>query len=182
MALLEEAPDVLDVRVGEGVVVVVPVHPHAEAPTLVGDDLGVLRHALLAAFGELRDSVLLDLSFRIEAELALDAHLHPEPLAVEAVLVATLVAAERLVALENVLQGSPPAVVRRHRAVRCDRPVHEAEARAAAVLLAQAVEDALGLPPGEDLPLQGEVVWVLWQRLEHRFDSRAGLNLGSEAL
>ena len=29
---LQEAPDVLDVRVGEGVVVRVPVHPHAEAP------------------------------------------------------------------------------------------------------------------------------------------------------
>jgi hypothetical protein len=28
--LLEEPPDVLDVRVREGVVVVVPVHPHAE--------------------------------------------------------------------------------------------------------------------------------------------------------
>ena len=35
---LEEAPDVLDVRVGEGVVVVVPVHPPAEAHGLLGDD------------------------------------------------------------------------------------------------------------------------------------------------
>src|SRR5512133_4096731 len=88
VALLQETPDVLDVRVGERVVVVVPVHPHAEASALVGDDLRVLGDSLLAALGELRDPVLLDLPLRVQAELALDAHLDPETLAVEAVLVA----------------------------------------------------------------------------------------------
>ena len=39
---LEEPPDVLDVRVPEGVVVVVPVHPHPEPLGLLGDLLGVL--------------------------------------------------------------------------------------------------------------------------------------------
>src|SRR5690348_12144492 len=136
VTLLEEAPDVLDVRIRERVVVVVPVHPHAEAAALVGDDLGVLRDALLAAFGELRDPVLLDLALGVEPELTFGSDLHPEALAVEAVLVAELVPVERLVALEDVLEGAAPAVVGAHRIVRGDRPVHEAEARATSVLLA----------------------------------------------
>ena len=85
---LQEPPDVLDVRVGEREVVVPPVHPLAEplraarsAPRRP-DDL------LAAAPRELREPVLLDLALRVEPELALDADLDPEPLAVEAVLVA----------------------------------------------------------------------------------------------
>ena len=50
---LLEAPDVLDVRVGERVVVVVPVHPHAETLRLLGDHLRVLRDPLLAPLREL---------------------------------------------------------------------------------------------------------------------------------
>ena len=182
VTLPEEAPDVLDVGVGERVVVVVPVHPHPEAAALVGDDLGVLRHALLAALGELRDPVLLDLALGVEAELALDADLDPEALTVEAVLIPQLVPLQRLVALEHVLERPAPAVMGAHRVVGRDRAVHEAEARAAAVLLPESVEDALRLPPGEDLALEGEVVWVLCERFEHGFDSRAGLNACSEAL
>src|SRR3954447_24241379 len=96
VALLEEAPDVLDVRVGERVVVVVPVHPHAEPAALVGDDLGVLRNPLLAARRELGEPVLLDLALRVEAELTLEADLDPEALAVEPVLIAQLVPVESL--------------------------------------------------------------------------------------
>src|SRR5207247_8279986 len=113
---------------------------------------------------------------------ALDADLDPEALAVEAVLIAELVTAERLVALEDVLERPAPAVVGPHRVVRGDRPVHEAERPAAAVLLPQPLEDPLGLPPGEDLPFEGEVVGILGERFEHRFDSRAGTNGCSEAL
>src|SRR5206468_3485233 len=71
LALPQKAPDVLDVRVREGVVVVVPVHPHPEPPGLVRDHLGVLRHALLAALRELGEPVLLDLALRVQAEVAL---------------------------------------------------------------------------------------------------------------
>jgi hypothetical protein len=182
LALLEEAPDVLDVRVGERVVVVVPVHPHAEAAALVGDDLRVLRDPRLAALGEFRDPVLLDLPLRVQPELALDAYLDPQALAVEAVLVAEVVPAERPVALEDVLERPAPAMVGGHRVVGRDWPVHETEARAAAVPLTQLVEDPLGLPPREDLLLDGEVIGILGQRFEHRFDSRAGRNRCSEAL
>ena len=102
--LLQEAPDVLDVRVAERVVVVVPVHPHPEPRRLLGDHVGEARDALLAALGELGEPVLLDLALRVEAELLLDLDLDPEPLAVEPVLVALVEAAQRLVALEHVLQ------------------------------------------------------------------------------
>src|SRR6266511_3989583 len=72
MALLEEAPDVLDVRVRERVVVVVPVHPHAEASRLVRDDLRVVGDAFLAALRELGEAVRLDVSLRAEPERLLD--------------------------------------------------------------------------------------------------------------
>src|SRR6266536_2726334 len=85
---LQERPDVRDVRVRERVVVVVPVHPHAEALGLLGDHLGVLRHALLAPGRELGEAVLLDVTLRVQAERLLDLDLDPEPLAVEPVLVA----------------------------------------------------------------------------------------------
>ena len=102
-ALLEEVPDVLDVGVGEGVVVVVPVHPHAEPHRLLGDHLGELGDALAARLGERGEAVLLDVALGVQAERLLDLDLDPEALAVEAVLVALVVPAHRLVALEDVL-------------------------------------------------------------------------------
>jgi hypothetical protein len=44
------------------------------------------------------------------------------------------------------------------RRIRGLRPVDEAEALAAAVLLPELLEDALLLPPGEDLPLERGMV------------------------
>jgi hypothetical protein len=163
---LQEPPDVLDVRVRERVVVVVPVHPAAETPVLVGDYLGELGDPLAAARGELGEPVLLDVALRVQSERLLDLDLDPEPLAVEAVLVALVVAAEGLVALEDVLQRAAPCVVDAHRVVRGDRAVEEAEPRAARVLPAQLVEDPLAVPPLEDLLLEGGVVRDGWQLLE----------------
>src|SRR6266516_3878746 len=155
VTLLEEAPDVFDVRVRERVVVVVPVHPPAEATILTGDHLGVLGDALLAALVELREAVLLDLPLRVQAEGTLDADLDPEALAVEAVLVPQLEAPHRLVALEDVLERPAPTVMGGHRVVRRDRPVDEAPLRPAAGLVPEPVEDPLRLPPGEHLLLEG---------------------------
>ena len=170
--LLEEHPDVLDVRVGERVVVVVPVHPLAEALRLLGLHLGEARDARLAPLGELGEPVLLDLALRVEPELLLDLDLDPEPLAVEAVLVALVVAAERLVALERILEHAPE-VLHARGAVRGDRPVHEAERRAAAVAVAQLEERALVLPECEDLVLERSVIRNRRQRRETRFDTHA---------
>jgi len=70
----------------------------------VGDALAALRR-------ELRETVLLDLPLRAEAEGLLDLDLDPQTLGVEAVLVALVEAAEGLVALEDVLQRAAVAVV-----------------------------------------------------------------------
>src|SRR5207244_7724193 len=133
-------------RVREGVVVVVPVHPHPEPARLLGDHLAELGDALLAALRELGEPVLLDLALRVEAERLLDLDLDPEPLAVEAVLIALVEAAQRLVALEDVLERAAPGVVDAHRVVRRDRPVDEREALAASVPLPQLLEDAFAVP------------------------------------
>src|SRR4029450_8862823 len=88
VALLQEAPDVLDVRVREGEVVVAPVHPRAEALELRGLDRGVLRDEGPAAARELGDAELLDLALRVEAERFLDLDLDVQALRGEAVRVA----------------------------------------------------------------------------------------------
>ena len=164
--LLQHPPDVLDVRVAEREVVVPPVHPLPEADRplcqLAGrphDDVAALRSKRL-------EPVLLDLPLRVEPELVLDAHLDPEALAVEAVLVALVVAPEGLVALEDVLQGPAPGRVHGEGLVGGHGTVEEREPRAVRVLRAQLLEDALGVPPGEDLLLEGGVVGHHRQGLE----------------
>src|SRR5205085_1321910 len=164
----EEAPDVLDVRVREGEVVVAPVHPLAEALRLLGHHADELRDALLAALGELGEAVLLDLALRVQPELLLYLDLDPEALAVVAVLVALVEAAERLVALEDVLQRPTPGVMDAHRVVGRDRPVDEAPASLAAVLLAQPLEGPLLLPALEHVALEPRMIRNGRQRLEHR--------------
>ena len=148
---LEEAPDVLDVRVGERVVVVAPVHPLPQADAPARDLVGRPHDLLAAAAGELGEAVLLDLVLRVQAQLALDADLDPEALAVEAVLVALVEAAQRLVALEDVLERAAPRRVHAEGLVRGDGTVHEAPDRAAAVTLAHLLEGLPLLPPGENL-------------------------------
>src|SRR3954453_14494376 len=93
----------------------------------------------------------------------LDTDLDPEPLAVEAVLVALVEAVQRLVALEDVLQGAAPRVVDAHRVVRGDRPVEEAEPLVSAVLLAQALEGSLALPALEQLAFESRMVGYVWE-------------------
>src|ERR671911_595282 len=151
---LEKAPDVLDVRVGERVVAVRPVHPHSQAARLLGDHVGEMGDALLAALGELRNAVLLDLPFRVQPQRLLDLDLDPEALAVEAVLIALAEAAEGLVALKDVLERPAPRVMDAHRVVGRDRAVDEAPPRPVGVLLPEPLEDPLALPPREDPALQ----------------------------
>ena len=125
---LQEPPDVLDVRVAEGEVVLAPVHPLPEPHRALGQRARGLDDDLAAAACELGEAELLDLALRVQPELALDADLDPEALAVEPVLVAQLVAAERLVALEDVLERPPPGGVdAEHHPVRRDGAVDEAE-------------------------------------------------------
>ena len=172
----EEAPDVLDVRVGERVVVVVPVHPHPEPLRPLGDLLREPCNALATPRGELGEAVLLDLALRVEAERLLDLDLDPQPLAVESVLIPLFEAAERLVALEDVLERPPPGVMDAHRVVRGDRPVDEAEARPTSVLRAELLERPLSLPEGEYLPLESAVIRLVRERCEDRRHVRQSRN------
>ena len=154
----EEPPDVLDVRVGEREVVAAPVHPLAEPDGALGE-LGSrpLDHG--AAFARERlEPVLLDLALRVEAQFLLDADLDPEALAVEAVLVALVVAAQRLVALEHVLERAAPRGVHGECLVRRDRSVDEAEPGPVGVQRAEGRERPLALPEIEDRTLECIVV------------------------
>ena len=172
---LQEPPDVLDVRVAEGVVVVPPVHPLAEPDRLTRDDARRLCDQLAATARELVDPVLLDLRLRVEAEFPLDLDLDPQPLTVEPVLVALVETLHRLVALEQILVRAAPEMVDAQPVgrVRRLRAVEEAPVRSASVAFAEPVEDPLLVPPGEDLLLEGGVIWILGERLEH------GVILGS---
>ena len=172
---LEEAPDVLDVGVAEREVVVAPVHPLAEPDRTVGQSPRGPDDDFATPPCELGEAELLDLALRVEPEVAFDADLDPQPLAVEAVLVALVMAPERLVALEDVLQRpAPRSVDAEHVAVGGHRPVDEAEQRAAGVLLAEAPEGIVALPAVEHLPLEGVVIRLVRQRCEHAADSREG--------
>ncbi len=164
---LQEPPDVLDVGVGEREVVVPPVHPLPEADR-PGSEVGrrALHHGAAAA-GEVLEPVLLDLALGVEPELLLHADLDPEPLAVEAVLVALVVPAERLVALEHVLQRAAPGGVHREGLVGRDGPVDEAEPRAVGVLRPQPGEGLLALPALEDRQLERVVIRLGRQGSEH---------------
>ena len=118
----------------------------------------ILGDALDAAGVELGEAVLLDLALGVQAERLLDLDLDPEALAVEAVLVALILAEQGLVALEDVLQRPAPGMVDGHRVVRGHRPVDEGEPRAAGVQLPEPVERPLGLPPFEDDTFQGRMI------------------------
>ena len=171
---LQEAPDVLDVRVAERVVVRTPVHPLTEALRALRQ-LGRRPHDLLATpTRELGEAELLDLPLRVEPELAFDPDLDPEALAVESVLVALVVAPERLVALEHVLQRPSPRRMHREGLVRGHGPVHEAELRAAGVLLAEPAERLFAVPPLQHVSLERVMIGLVRQGCEHASDSREG--------
>jgi hypothetical protein len=165
---LQEPPDVLDVRVTEREVVVSPVHPLTEPGRSLGEGARRPDDHVPATASELCEPELLDLALRVEPELPLDPDLDPEALAVEPVLVALVVAAERLVALEDVLQRPPPGGVdAEHHPVRRDGAVDEAEAGAVRVLLAEPLEGPFPLPESEDLALEGVVIRLVREGCEH---------------
>jgi hypothetical protein len=136
---------------------------------------GEVRHALLAPRRELGEAVLLDVALRVEAERLLDLDLDVEPLAVEPVLVALVEAAQRLVALEDVLSACGPRRGGRPSGCSRDRPVDEAETVAAAVAVDELEEGTLTLPELENVPLERRVIRhrrKRRERLRHAFDSR----------
>src|SRR4029077_6408341 len=155
LADLQDVPDVRDVVVGVRVVRVVPVHPLTEADGLLRDRLSGAIDARAARVGEPADAVRLDVPLAVQVQLALDLHLDPEALAVEAVLVALVLAEHGVVALIDVLVRARPPVVDAHGLdVGRDRAVIEGIVRVSGVLLPQHVEAALALPQLEHAMLE----------------------------
>jgi hypothetical protein len=74
---LQEPPDVLDVGVAEGEVVVVPVHPLAQPLRGTRELLRRPDHDLAALLRERLEAVVLDLALGVEPQGALDADLDP---------------------------------------------------------------------------------------------------------
>ena len=149
MADLEELPDVGDVGVRHRVVRAVPIHPLSEPLRLTCLDRGVLGNAVAAGASEPVETVLLDLLLRVETKRLLDLDLDPQPLTVEPILVAQLVASHRAMALHQIFERTSPRVMHAHRIVRGDRTVDERIGRAASILGSQLLERRLGLPQRE---------------------------------
>src|SRR5256886_14631932 len=121
---LQHVPDVRDVQIAVRVVGVRPVHPltHADGPLRDRGRRPI--DAGAAGFGEHRDAVGIDVALAVEVQLALDLHLDPEALAIEAVLVALVESLHRLVTLVDILVGTRPGAVHPHALdVRGDRTV-----------------------------------------------------------
>src|SRR5262249_2186264 len=132
-------------------------------------------HETIDAGKAIARNEVLDLALRAELQLLLDLDLDPEPLAVEAVLIAELVAGHREVAVVRVLVRPAPPVMHTHRVVRGDRPVEERPARLALVLRPQLVEGPDRVPELENLAfLRGEIGLRL-DLLERHEQPRAGV-------
>ena len=84
--------------------------------------------------------------FDRQTKFLLDLDLDPQPLAIEAVLVAQLVAGHGEVAAVGVLVRAAPGVVDAHRIVGGDRPVEERPFRLAAILFPEQLEGTYTLP------------------------------------
>ena len=147
---------------------IVPVHPHPEPDRLLGLARGKGEDALLAQADELGDAVVLDVALAREPEIPLDVDLDPEPLAVEAVLIALIAALHRPEPLEEVLVGAAPGVMDAHRVVGRDRSVQEAPALAARILGSQASEDPAIVPEVQDLVLLGDEIGLGADWSKHR--------------
>src|ERR687888_401543 len=132
------------------------------------EEYGLERFARACRDREALEAVLLDLALRVEAELLLDPDLHPEPLAVEPVLVEQVEPLHGPIALPDVLERPAPAVVHAHGVVGRDRAVDEAERRAAAVSVTERLQSALTLPALEGAVLEADVVGLGGDSLERR--------------
>src|SRR5262249_9176456 len=107
-ATLEESPDGVVVLVRQGVIRVGPVQPLSHTYGLLGDAVGEAQHALLALLHEVGYAELLDVALGFEAQLLLRLDLDPQPLAIEAVLVALLESAHRIETLPEIFIGAAP--------------------------------------------------------------------------
>ena len=176
VALSQEMPDVLDVGVIEGVVVRAPLHPLAELDGLLELQRRVLLDPRPALADEVLQAELLDIALRLEAQFLLDLDLHPQPVAVEAVLVPLPAPLHGLVAQVDVLVGPSAGMVNAHGVIGGDGTVNEGVDGAACVLLEQ-LPKRIGLfPQLQHVELRLSEVGLISRGFEqHRHHSSVGL-------
>src|SRR5207245_3262091 len=162
------------------------VHPLAQADRLLRLPAGEFIDALLAQGYKLVDALelvalhqVLDIAFRFELEFFLDLDLDPQPLAIEAVLVAQLMAGHREVALVSVLVGSTPGMMNTHRIVGGDGTVQEGPLGLALISLAEFVKSVGALPKFQNSPLLSREIDLRFDLLEGHVGS---LELGCQKL
>ncbi len=111
----------------------------------------VLQHPRLATPHERFQPIALDIGLGFEPEILLYLDLHPEALAVEAVLVAEFPASHRPVAIVDVFVGATPAVVYAHGVVGSDGAIDEGPGGRSFAQLAQLVKGVRFFPKIEHL-------------------------------
>ncbi len=125
MTSFQERPDGIVIFVGEGIVVITPIHPVTKADRLFRLSFRERKDPFFTLFNERGDAICFDIALVLHAKIFFDLDLNPESLAIEAILIALLVALHGLKALIQIFIGSSPRVVNTHRVVRGDRTIQE---------------------------------------------------------
>ena len=147
-------PDTANVFIRMRKVGVFPIHPLAQPFGLLRDNAGKPLNTLHALARELVHPVSFNVFFRLEAELFFHFHLNPQPLCVETVLIAAIIALHAFIADERILQRPAPGMMDPHRIIRSNRPVKKTEHLMPMVFFTQLVEAIILLPKPHDAVLQ----------------------------
>ena len=116
---------------------------------MLGLSGGEFQDTLFARVDKLVDAQVVDGVLRAEAELFFDFDFDPQALTVKTVLIAQFAAVHRPETLVGIFVGAAPGVMDPHRVVGGDGAVEETPRFAAAILVAQFVEDPLVAPKRE---------------------------------
>ncbi len=183
MALLQKRPDGVVILLGHseirlalvwrfGPILIgnVEVHPIAEPDRLIGLNAGELIDPVLAHLHELGNGShavsgyeVLDVAFRFHPnaavfELFFNLDLDPQPLTVEALLIAQFMAGHGEIALVDILVRPAPGMMHAHRIVGSDGTIEKRPFRLAAILFAEFGKGVNLLPEIEnELFLRGEI-------------------------
>jgi len=151
---LEGPPDALDVRLVEGDVGVVEVHPERDAPGHVAPGVDVPEDRVDALPRERFDAVRFDGLASVNAELFFDLDLDREAVGIPACAPGHVVAAHGAIAEEDVLHHPGEHVARMGHAVGRRGAFVEDEALAFGVLLGARLEDGVLVPEIEPLLIE----------------------------
>src|SRR5581483_7135159 len=128
LAAFQKRPDGIVILIREGIIIVSPVGPLAQADRLLGDLFRKSKDALFTEFDKFGNAVFFDLLLIGKAQLLFHLNLDPETLAVKAILVTLLIPLHGFEALVEILVCAAPGVVNAHLVVRGHRAIQERKA------------------------------------------------------